>query len=151
MNVGESSSQEVDLNIAPIIDMFTVLITYLIVTASFLTLAAVDVGVSATGTAAATSAGRPSMSMLLELKSGGDVNIALQGGNLTHEIDIDVKGLPNSLQNVKALEARLRQLQAKWPQIKEVSVTADPNIIYKNIVDVIHKVQSIMPKVYISS
>ena len=41
------SSQEVELNLAPIIDCFTVLITYLLVTASFLTFAAVDVSISA--------------------------------------------------------------------------------------------------------
>ena len=151
MNVGENSSQEVDLNLAPIIDCFTVLITYLLVTASFLTLAAVDVGVSATGTAPAVDAGIPPMSMMLELKAGGDVNIAIQGGALTHEIDINVKSLQNSVQDVGGLENRLRQLQAKWPQITEVSVTADPTIVYKNIVEVIHKVQAIMPKVYISS
>ena len=151
MNVGESSSQEVDLNLAPIIDCFTVLITYLLVTASFLTLAAVDVGVSATGTASAVDAGTPPMSMMLALKAGGDVSIAIQGGALSHEIDINVKALQNSTQDVSELENRLHQLQAKWPQITDVSVTADPTILYKNIVEVIHKVQAIMPKVYISS
>ncbi len=151
MNVGGSSSQEVDLNLAPIIDCFTVLITYLLVTASFLTLAAVDVNVSETGAAPAVTAGQPPMSMMLEIKAGGDITIAVQGGTLTHEIDINVKALQNSSENIEELESRLRELQSKWPAIQDASVTADPTVIYKNIVETIHKVQSIMPKVYISS
>ena len=37
-NLGSSSGQEVDLNITPIIDCFTVLITFLLASASFLSI-----------------------------------------------------------------------------------------------------------------
>src|SRR3954465_141066 len=43
--------QDFDLNLAPIIDCFTVLITYLLVSASFISLTALDVGVAAAGQA----------------------------------------------------------------------------------------------------
>ena len=74
-SVGEGSGQDVDLNLAPIIDCFTVLITYLLVTASFLTLSSVDVSVSATGTGAPpqASTGPPPMSMSIELKAGSSL------------------------------------------------------------------------------
>ena len=37
-NLGNSSGQDVDLNITPIIDCFTVLITFLLASASFLSI-----------------------------------------------------------------------------------------------------------------
>src|SRR5882672_8122358 len=78
------SNQEVELNLAPIIDCFTVLITYLLVTASFLSLAALDVGVSATGTGTppppAADNTPPPMVMSLEALANGDIKINVRGG-----------------------------------------------------------------------
>src|SRR5579872_5936203 len=78
----EGSGQDVDLNLAPIIDCFTVLITYLLVTASFLTLSAVDVSVSATGAAAPATPDNspPPLVMSIELKAGGQMDIEIRGG-----------------------------------------------------------------------
>lgn len=146
----ENSNQDVELNLAPIIDCFTVLITYLLVTASFLTLSSVDVGVSATGTAPAVpDVGPPPMVMTLELKANNEMAIQIRGGNLTKQFDLNVASNSGTW-NMGDLDAKLQQVQAKWPALNEVSVSADPTVVYKDIVTVIHEIQKIMPKVYIS-
>jgi len=42
-NFGSSNSQDVDINITPIIDCFTVLITFLLASASFLSIGCFEV------------------------------------------------------------------------------------------------------------
>ena len=66
---GGNSNQDFDLNLAPIIDCFTVLITYLLVSASFISLNSLDVGIAATGdTAAAANPSTPPLALTAELK-----------------------------------------------------------------------------------
>ncbi len=146
-----ASNQDVDLNLAPIIDCFTVLITYLLVTASFLTLSSVDVSVSATGTGAPPpeSTGPPPMTMAIELKAGGNLEIQIRGGAENKKLSYNVPGETGGW-NMALLTSRLQEIQGKWPAITEVSVTAEPAIIYKDIVSILHEIQNVMPKVYIS-
>ncbi len=145
------SGQDVDLNLAPIIDCFTVLITYLLITASFINLAAMDVGVSATGSAAPLDQpqGPPPMVMTLQMAEGGRMVMTITGGTLTTDVVVAIEPLNNSW-NLSELAGRLRQVQQKWPGIKDVSVSAEPTVKYKDIVTVINETQRSLPKVFIS-
>jgi biopolymer transport protein ExbD len=150
--VDGGSNQDVDLNLAPIIDCFTVLITYLLVTASFLTLSSVDVGVAATGTGTpppVESNAPPPMVLTMELKAGGEIGLLIRGGTLKKEIAITVPA-GTARWDMATLKKRLEQIQTKWPELTEVSVSAEPTVIYKDIVLVLHEIQDVMPKVYIS-
>jgi biopolymer transport protein ExbD len=150
-SVGDGNGQEVELNLAPIIDCFTVLITYLLVTASFLTLSALDVGVSATGVAdAADVKGPPPMMMTLELKTTGEIAILVRGGKLKKDVAINVAGENGGHWDLTELDARLHQINQKWPSLTDVSVSAEPTVIYKDIVVVIKEIQETIPKVFIS-
>jgi biopolymer transport protein ExbD len=151
-SVGDGNGGDVELNLAPIIDCFTVLITYLLVTASFISLAAVDVGVSATGTAAANPAepqGPPPMVMTLEVKAGGAIDIKVRGGVKNSEFTFPVSAA-NGGRNYEELLTKLTDVSSRWPDLKEASVSADPSVQYKEIVKVIRKIQETMPKVFIS-
>lgn len=149
---GGEGSQDVDLNLAPIIDCFTVLITYLLVTASFISLTALDVGVSATGTAAPPpeDAGPPPMVMSLEALANGDIKINVRGGVSGKEFPYVIPAIGGQ-RDESSLLLRLEEIKKTWPEIKDVSVSAEPTVIYKDIVKVIRKVQESMPKVLISS
>lgn len=148
---GGENTQDVELNLAPIIDCFTVLITYLLVTASFLSLAALDVGVSATGTAAppAESTAPPPMVMSLEVLANGDIKVNVRGGVSGREYPYVVHAVQGQ-RNEAELLARLNEIKKRWPAITEASVSAEPNVIYKDMVKVIQKIQEAMPKVFIS-
>jgi biopolymer transport protein ExbD len=149
---GGGSNQDVELNLAPIIDCFTVLITYLLVTASFITLASVDVSVSATNPSGApppAADAPPPMSMAMELKAGGEIGIQIRGGTEKKAIAYTVSAGGGSW-DIAALTTKLEEIQQKWPSLTEVSITAEPTVIYKDIVNVLHEIQNVMPKVYIS-
>jgi len=153
-SVGGDSNQDVELNLAPIIDCFTVLITYLLVTASFITLAALDVGVSATGTGAPApaDAGPPPMVMTMELKTDGSIAIQIRGGVDNKQITMTLPAGPGaSGWSTSELESKLLEIQKTWPTLNEVSVSAEPTVLYKSVISVIHEIQNVMPKVYISS
>ena len=154
----EGSTQDVEINLAPIIDCFTVLITYLLVTASFLTLASVDVSVSATGTGAPPPPGAPNLpppwSMTVELKSNLELEVQIKGGPKSEKFSYVVPATVDQKQNPKwnlpQLTERLRAIQAKYPTLSEANVTAHPTVIYKDVVNVLHEIQTTMPKVFIS-
>lgn len=148
---GDESGQEVEINIVPIIDAFTVLIAYLLATASFLTLTSLEVGVAAIGTSSAeVAAGPPPIVMTLEMKSTGDISILVRGGKLTREIAIAVRASQPGAWNLTDLDSQLTNAIVKWPELNEVSILAEPTVLYKDIVTVIHAIQKTMPKVYIS-
>lgn len=151
-SVEGGSGQDVDLNLAPIIDCFTVLITYLLITASFINLAAMDVGVSATGAGAPPDQpqGPPPMIMTMLLSEGGRATLTVTGGTLRTDMVVAVEAMANGSWNLNEVSGRLRQITTKWPEIKDVSVSAEPTIKYKDIVNVINETQRTLPKVFIS-
>src|SRR4051812_14599722 len=83
--ISSGSGQDIDLNIAPIIDCFTVLITYLLVSASFLSLAVLEVGVAASGDMAPPvevplKPVDPPLSLSVMMKQQGGFEVKLTGG-----------------------------------------------------------------------
>lgn len=150
IETGNGKGQDFDLNLAPIIDCFTVLITYLLVTASFLTLTALDVGVSATGEAKASPNDDPlPMFMTMEMKEGHEYSIKIAGGKLTQDVVVDVKAT-NEGWNYTEMLGRLQQIQKKWPVLTDVSLSAEPTVQYKEIVNTINEIKKVIPKVFIS-
>lgn len=151
-SVGGDHSTDVELNLAPIIDCFTVLITYLLVTASFLSLAAIDVGVSATGTAPAAQPDNspPPMVLSMQLMANGDIKISVRGGVSGREYPLFVAALNPGQRDEARLVQRLEDIKRRWPTITDASVSAEPTVIYNDIVKTIRKIQEAMPKVLIS-
>ena len=147
---GESG--EVELNLAPIIDCFTVLITYLLVTASFLTLTALDVSVAATNPSQATTpppTDEKPLFMTMDLADTGDVIIKVTGGDLAKEYGVTISGRFGSWDG-EALNAQLTRIRERWDSLKEISVNAAPAVRYKELVSLINETQKSMPKVFIS-
>lgn len=144
--------QDFELNLAPIIDCFVVLITYLLVTASFITLTALDVGVSAFGdpsTQPPPPAGPPPMTMTMELTTTQKLVLKVSGGTLAEEIIVNIEPKENTW-DLQLLEKRLLQAQKKWPSLTEVSVSAEPTVEYKQIIKIIRETQKTIKKVFIS-
>ena len=149
VSVEGGSGQDVDLNLAPIIDCFTVLITYLLVTASFISLAAVEVGVSASGTGGpppAPSADIPPMSMTLEAKADGSFSFKVRGGKLQKEQTFAARQ-----RSLDGLAATLSEIIARWPELKELNIVAEPYVLHGALVKAINEVQKQSIKVYLAS
>jgi len=87
--------------------------------------------------------------MSIEIKAGGEMALEIRGGPQSKLFNFKVAP-SNGVSDLQRLTTQLQEIQKKWPTLSEVSVTAEPSVIYKNIVSVIHEIQNVMPKVYIS-
>ncbi len=145
---------EVELNLAPIIDCFTVLITYLLVTASFITLTAVDVGVNAVNNSSetpppVTTPEKTPMSMTMDLMATGEILLKVSGGELKQEVEVKVPGVSGQF-DADGLTASLTKIHEQWADVKEVSVNAAPTTKYKEVVTMINEAQKTITKVYLA-
>lgn len=153
MHVGNdgNGSQDFELNLAPIIDCFTVLITYLLVSASFISLGILDVGVSAVkdGGDGPVSAEVP-MNVVLQMEAHGKMQIKATGGAPAVNISVTVPA-NGEKGNWNMMSAELRKLKERLPQLKEISVYAASDVQYQELVKAIEKIKGEIPKVYLAN
>lgn len=149
-SVGGDNSGDVDLNLAPIIDCFTVLITYLLVSASFISLAVLDVGVAATGQAdppPVTSG--PPLALTVDLLVSKNVRLKLTGGpgNLNMVFDVPPK---TGGWDKETLAKRLEGLKSAHAALADVTVSAESRSTYRDVVEVVQEVKKHFTKVFLS-
>ncbi len=131
------SGQDFDLNLAPIIDCFTVLIAYLLVSASFVSIGFFEVGVAQSGEAAAAVAVPESLAVVLhdgerlELKLSGPETAVVPVGGLVELAD------------------GVRKIRSRWPALTEASVSGDAGVEYKELIRVIETLKRELPDVYV--
>jgi biopolymer transport protein ExbD len=152
---GSGTEGDFDLNIAPIVDCFTVLIAYLLVSMSFISLGIFDVGVAATGDPAQAIAQPETppeipLTLSIAMAEAGKIEIHLTGGiaHLDQTTTLDSK--PDGY-DLNQLKARLGQMMQSYPDIKEANLSADPTVKYKAIVQVVEAVKVEVPKVFLAS
>ncbi len=126
MNLGSSSTQEVDLNITPIIDCFTVLITFLLASASFLSIGFFETYTP--GQSSNPTEGEPDTEVVIRIKGNHFAELKAKGKkNLTLSFKTDdaaqMKGLEEQLQNLKSPDIKLNQ----------VLVSADDTVDYQEL------------------
>jgi biopolymer transport protein ExbD len=150
MNVGDGGGQDFDLNLAPIIDCFTVLITYLLVSASFLSLSIFDIGVAASGQAAPAKVSIPPHAVAVRMMESHSIELKISGGkeNLSQTIPIPALGTDWDL--TKAIE-KLEQLKQKYSDINDLSLSAENHVTYKEVVHVIEGLKKANPKIYLAT
>lgn len=128
-----------ELNLAPIIDCFTVLIAYLLVSASFLSLVALDVGAAApTAPALAAMENKPTLEV--HVLSAANHRLTLRGQSTT----------PLGDSNGKLAEAVEQAIQSH-PEIREVTVRAEPGIPYGTLVRAIEEIKTRVPAVFLAA
>src|SRR5690349_10579471 len=71
--------QDLELNLASIIDCFTVLITYLLVSASFIALGSFDVAVAKPPSDSIQQEEKPEVSLAIEMEPNRDLKLKLSG------------------------------------------------------------------------
>jgi len=142
----EGSDQDFDLNIAPIIDCFTVLIAYLLISASFLSIGFFDVGVSTTSEVSAPSTPlAPQEMMSVGIGEGKTLEVRLSGPETT---TISVPGKGGS-RDYNTLLATVKAARSRWPALTDASVKADPQVEYREIIQTIEQLKKEVPKVFV--
>jgi biopolymer transport protein ExbD len=157
MSAGGSGAEgDVDLNIAPIVDCFTVLIAYLLVSMSFISLGIFEAGVAASGPPPPDTQEQPltppevPLSFAVTLNGLNQVELKLTGGkeNLNQVITIEPKV---NQADTELLEVKVGELVKAHPDLKEANIAADPVVRYKAIIRIIEAVKKKLPKVFLAS
>lgn len=134
-NLGSSSGQEVELNITPIIDCFTVLITFLLASASFLSIGFFDVYTP--GNSADTSNPTPpDVEVILRVANNQSVEMKLKGkksGTFHFAVNEpkELEKLTKEIDNIKDEKLTLNQ----------ILISADNEVPYANIAKVMDSLQ----------
>lgn len=126
---------EFELNLAPIIDCFTVLITYLLLSASFISLGILSITVAANEESGTVSK-PPAAIFTLELTQGHDfVLISQRAGESA--VSLRIPGL-NRNWDYSTLESQLQNLKDQVPSIDSLLVSADDSLVYEDLVKAIN-------------
>lgn len=136
MSAGVNSSQDFELNLASIIDCFTVLIAFMLATASFLSIGIMDAGIAASG---AESKGNPPPPVLVTIDLKAD-----------HEFTIKTSGKVNQTFQAKTsdeLTSRLAQIKGQYPTVNAATLTADNTIEYKDVIMAMETTRKTLPAV----
>lgn len=145
-NGGEDSG-EFDLNITPIIDCFTLLITYMLVSASFISLNALEVHTSATSDQAeAEQPSEPQLYLTAILKETHALEFKVSG---KEEAVFNIPSTKEGDWNLKDAQSQIMAIVGKWPSIQDISVKAEAGVKYKGVVKVVEGLKKAMPKVFL--
>ncbi|MCM2322933.1 MAG: biopolymer transporter ExbD [Oligoflexia bacterium] len=140
---GKSNSQDFELNLASIIDCLTVLITFVLASASFLSIGLLDAGIAAAGAAPATDAAPPSVNVTVELGKDQAMIVKL-GGKATSTTAIPAKA---GAWDHEALVQNLSALKQKWPDLNAAVLTAGDAVEYRDVVKTMETMRKAVPAV----
>ena len=133
-NLGSNSGQEVDLNITPIIDCFTVLITFLLASASFLSIGFFEVYTP--GTSASAETLEPDVEIVLRVASNQSVEMKLKGkrsGTSHYSVNDPVA--------LEKLEKEIEKIKDEKLTVNQILITAENDVPYQNMAKVMDTLQ----------
>jgi biopolymer transport protein ExbD len=145
MSAGVSSggnSQDVELNLASIIDCFTVLIAFMLASASFISIGILDAGISAAG-ASASSDKPPEVTVTVEVGLSGAMAVKLAGKVNSNE----PLAAKDGKADYPALGRSLASIHAKYKDVAAVTLTADNATEYKDVVKTMEEIRKTIPVV----
>ncbi|OFZ74017.1 MAG: hypothetical protein A3K03_11870 [Bdellovibrionales bacterium RIFOXYD1_FULL_44_7] len=139
MNISSpsSNSQDFELNLASIIDCLTVLITFLLASASFISIGILDAGVAAAGVEA-SSVKPPPVNVAIEIKKDKSFRVKVTG---KESRTVTVDG------NKEQLQKELQAIKGRWSSLNAVTVLADSDIEYQDVVQTMEAARKVLPAV----
>lgn len=146
---------DVELNIAPIIDCFTVLIAYMLVSMAYIQLSIFDVGIAATPPADAAPVEPPPpdkipLNFSVEVAEGGVLNLKLTGGS--PEVNKNEQIPPiNNEPNTQLLTQKIQEMKQAHPDLAEANLAADNSIKYRMVIKLVQSIKQVIPKVFLAS
>ena len=152
---GGGTDGDVDLNIAPIVDCFTVLIAYMLVSISFISLQILNVEVSASGPppteAPPPPPPEPPLTLSVEVSDSRKIELKLTGGAKNLNEDYPIEPSAPGVFNLDAMTEKILKIKQANPTVTEANVTAEPVVRYKAMIQVIEVLKANLTKVFISS
>jgi biopolymer transport protein ExbD len=131
-----SGSTDFELNLAPIIDCMVVLIAFLLVSLSYLSIHLLDAGIDAGAVAEAQP--DPNKKTL-------EIRMAQDGG-----IEIKKEGAPLVKVSVDDMQQTIAKILEQDPRYKTATIDADDSVQYEQIVKVMDGVRKQIPSIVLS-
>jgi len=132
--------QDFELNIASIIDCFTVLIAYMLVSASFISLTSMDVNVAVPVYSGETAV-ESTTELTIDLDSHRNILLKV-GGPETASFLIPSR---NDQWDLASLTEKLASLKGRWPDMSSALLTAEHNVEYRDVVKVVETARTSFP------
>ncbi|HTL11945.1 MAG TPA: biopolymer transporter ExbD [Bdellovibrionota bacterium] len=137
MSIGPiEGGQDVELNLAPIIDAFTVLIAFMLVSASFLAVGVLDAGVAAGGKAT-DKAKPPAITLHLHLQADQKIRLETTGQQT----------VKLTLTSEDELKGQLNKLKTRFPDVKTAILSADDAVAYEDVIKEMAVIRASFPGV----
>lgn len=137
-----SGGQDFDLNLAPIIDCLTVLITFMLATATFLSIGVLDAGIAAAG-ATTSDATPPPVQITVELQPNQALSIKLSG-KANQTIKLPAK---DGNWDYASMTRELAGIKSRWKGVNAATLNADNSIEYRHVVKTMEEVRKEIPAV----
>lgn len=123
------SKLDFEVNIVPIIDCFTILITFMLAAGVYVSIGILDVGISQEGGQVQVQ-NDPDVSIAVELLPGREILLKVTGKE-SRESSIRMR---DGKWDFDSLGEALAALKKKWSKVNSVMVEADPEIAYQDII-----------------
>ena len=136
-------SQDFDLNLAPIIDCFVVLIAFVMISTAFASIGILEVTMAAGGRTP-TEASNGDVRLRVDLAANGAIGMELSGKETRGFI---VPALPGGRRDDAELSRRLDEVKKNWPGLKQARLVADNTVAYKDVVSSIEVIRRTVPGV----
>lgn len=161
MNISSDNNgkgQDFELNLASIIDCLTVLITFLLASASFLSIGIFEAGIAAGGESASSEGQTPGVQLTIELKENKEIQLKLTGKLnqvFTFPSNQQTPGQSNSHSdemkdwNFSEMKEKITSLRSQWPDLKQAILVADNSVEYQEVVKAMENLKEKIPQVYL--
>jgi biopolymer transport protein ExbD len=139
---GKEQSQDFELNITSIIDTFTVLITFMLASASFIAIGIFDAGISAAGAAPTDSKDKPpSVSVEISLAMDHSYTVKLTG-KVTSSTPVPAK---NKEYDLEGLAAQLNGVKTRFSDVQAATLIAENRVEYKDVIRTMEQTKKTLP------
>ncbi len=155
MSAGGGADGDVELNIAPIVDCFTVLIAYMLVSMSYISLSIFEAGVAASPPPDSVQAEPPPqdkfpLSFSIDVADSNQLDLKLTGGKPTVNEVVSIQSV-NGSPNFAELTQKVDAMKKAHPDLAEANISATNGIRYKSVIKIIQAVKLVLPKVFLAS
>lgn len=140
-----TSSQDFELNLAPIIDCLTVLIAFVLISASYLSIGVLDSGVAASGATQTLATDSP-VSLAIDLRSDHSILVSLSGK--VHR-DHSIPPGPDGEWNYNSLTDHLAFIKGEWPMLQQAVLMADNGVDYQQVIKSMEITRKAVPSVFL--
>ena len=140
-----SGGQDFELNLAPIIDCMTVLIAFVLISASYISIGILESGVAAAGATQTTPSDAP-VSLALSIHRDHTILVMISGK--VHKSQVIPAGADGQW-NYNALTDHLAYVKSEWPQLKQAVLMADNEVDYREVIKSMEVTRKAVPSVFL--